>query len=54
MLRRFGMPVVDWALEQGIVDPFVQDFKFGHRCTGIWVAEEITSCLQNLRHMSPM
>ena len=54
MLRRFGMPVVDWALEKGIVDPFVLDFKFGHHRTGIWVAEEITSGLQNLRHMSPM
>ena len=54
MLRRFCMPVVDWALEQGIADPFVPDFEFGHRCTGIWVAEEISSGLQNLRYLSPM
>ena len=53
MLRRFGMPVVDWVLEKGIVDPFVLHFKFGHHRTGIWVAE-ITSGPQNLRHMSPM
>jgi len=46
---RLREPVVDWALEHDILDPFIWDLQFCHDHASISVTGKITSNLPHLR-----